>query len=66
MKEIAQFGGDVTSMLPAAAADALREALAPRVGPPTACHNRREPRRGVARTEAVRWTSSFWSSASSR
>jgi pantetheine-phosphate adenylyltransferase len=28
VKEIAQFGGDVTSMLPAAAADALREALA--------------------------------------
>jgi phosphopantetheine adenylyltransferase len=27
VKEIAQFGGDVTSMLPAAAADALREAL---------------------------------------
>jgi pantetheine-phosphate adenylyltransferase len=28
VKEIAQFGGDVTSMLPDAAADALREALA--------------------------------------
>ncbi len=28
VKEIAQFGGDVSSMLPAAAADALREALA--------------------------------------
>ena len=28
VKEIAQFGGDVTSMLPVAAADALREALA--------------------------------------
>ena len=28
VKEIAQFGGDVTSMLPAAAADALHEALA--------------------------------------
>ena len=28
VKEIAQFGGDVTSMLPAAASDALREALA--------------------------------------
>jgi pantetheine-phosphate adenylyltransferase len=30
VKEIAQFGGDVSSMLPAAAADALREALARR------------------------------------
>ena len=27
VKEIAQFGGDVSSMLPAAAADALNEAL---------------------------------------
>ena len=43
VKEIAQFGGDVSSMLPRRGAPTrLREALAPRVAPRAACHNRRD------------------------